>query len=210
MNLQRGGRPEESLAIVERATLALGFFLPALALAHVGQGDIGGGFVAGVEHPIFGFDHVVAMVAVGIWGAILGPPAIWVLPVTFPLVMAFGGVLGGMGVPIPGIEIGIAVSALVLGCMVAFAVRPPLWIAGVLVGAFAIFHGYAHGAELPGSANAIAYAIGFVVATGSLHAFGILLGVANRWPVGKKLLRLGGAFIAACGVYFLAVHFVVV
>ena len=209
-HLQQGGRPLELPTNIERRALAVWLFIPALALAHVGQGDIGGGFVAGVEHPIFGFDHVVAMVAVGIWGAILGPPAIWVLPVTFPLVMAFGGVLGSAGVPIPGIEIGIAVSALVLGCMVAFAVRPPLWIAAVLVGAFAIFHGYAHGAELPGSANAIAYAIGFVVATGSLHAFGILSGVANRWSVGKKLLRAGGAFIAACGVYFLVVHFVAV
>jgi len=191
-----------------RAVTALSFLVPAIALAHVGQGDVGGGFIAGVEHPIFGFDHVVAMVAVGIWGAVLGPPAIWVLPVTFPLVMAFGGVLGGMSVPIPRIEIGIAVSAIVLGCMVAFAARPPLWVGAVLVGLFAIFHGYAHGAELPGSANAIAYAVGFVVATGSLHAFGILLGVANRWRVGKKLLRACGAFIAVCGIYFLVAHFI--
>src|SRR5262245_53560032 len=119
---------------------------PALTAAHVGQGDISGGFVAGVEHPIFGFDHVIAMVAVGIWGAQLGPPAIWVLPVTFPLVMAFGGLLGGLGLPIPGVEIGIALSAIALGCMVGFALRPPLSVAAVMVGAFAIFHGYAHGA----------------------------------------------------------------
>jgi urease accessory protein len=180
---------------------------PALALAHVGQGDIGGGFVAGVEHPIFGLDHVVAMVAVGIWGAQLGQPAIWVLPVTFPLVMAFGGVLGGLGVPIPGIEVGIAVSAIALGCMVALAARPPLRVAAVLVAVFAIFHGYAHGAELPQSANAISYAVGFVVATGCLHAFGILLGVANRWRLGGRALRVGGGLIAACGVYFLGAHF---
>lgn len=181
---------------------------PAMALAHVGQGDIGGGFIAGVEHPVFGLDHVVAMVAVGIWGAQLGLPAIWVLPVTFPLVMAFGGVLGGMGVPIPGIEIGIAVSAIALGCMIAFAARPPLWVAAVLVGVFAIFHGYAHGAELPGSANAIAYSVGFVVATGCLHLLGILIGVAKRWPAGARALRVCGVLIAACGLYFLAGHFV--
>lgn len=181
---------------------------PALAVAHVGQGDIGGGFLAGVEHPIFGLDHVAAMVAVGIWGAQLGQPAIWVLPVTFPLVMAFGGVLGGLGVPIPGIEIGIAVSAIALGCMIAFAARPPLWVAAVLVGLFAIFHGYAHGAELPEAANAISYAVGFVVATGSLHMLGILIGVANRWSLGGKLLRVGGGLISACGLYFLAAHFV--
>jgi urease accessory protein len=191
-----------------RAAPALGWCIPAAALAHIGQGDVSGGFLAGIEHPIFGLDHVVAMVAVGIWGAQLGAPAIWILPVTFPLVMAFGGVLGGLGVPIPGIEIGIAVSAIALGCMIALAARPPLWIAAVLVGVFAIFHGYAHGAELPESANAISYAVGFVVATGSLHAFGILLGVANRWKTGGKLLRAGGVLIAACGGYFLVLRFV--
>lgn len=179
---------------------------PLLAFAHIGQGDIGGGFLAGIVHPVFGLDHVVAMVAVGIWGAQLGAPAIWALPVTFPLVMAMGGVLGGLGVPIPGIEIGIAVSAIALGSLILFAARPPLWIAAVVVGIFAIFHGYAHGAELPESANAIAYAVGFVVATGSLHALGILIGVANRWRKGAQALRAGGALIAACGVYFLSGH----
>jgi urease accessory protein len=118
------------------------------AFAHVGDG-LAGGFLGGFAHPLFGPDHVVAMVAVGLWGAFLGAPAIWLLPIVFPLMMAFGGALGILGVPIPGIEIGIAVSAIVLGLMVALAARPPLWIAAVLVGAFAIFHGHAHGAELP-------------------------------------------------------------
>jgi urease accessory protein len=187
------------------ATLA-GLLIPALALAHVGQGDIAGGFVAGFEHPIFGLDHVVAMVAVGLWGAQLGPPAIWVLPITFPLVMAFGGLLGVLGVNLPGVEIGIAVSAIALGLMVTFAVRPPLWLAGILVGLFAIFHGYAHGAELPESANALAFAMGFVIATGSLHVTGIIIGLINRWPWGMRSLRTGGAAIAACGLYFLVPH----
>ncbi len=181
---------------------------PALALAHVGQGNISGGFLAGVAHPVLGPDHVVAMVAVGIWGAQLGAPAIWVLPVTFPIVMAFGGVLGGLGIPVPGIEIGIAVSAIVLGGMIAIARRPPLWVAALVVGFFAIFHGHAHGAELPESANAIAYSVGFVAATGSLHALGILIGVANRWSAGAKALRAGGAVIAACGIYFLTGHLI--
>jgi urease accessory protein len=188
--------------------LALLLLAPAVALAHVGQGDIGGGLLSGFLHPIMGPDHVIAMVAVGMWGAQLGAPAIWILPVTFPIVMAFGGVLGALGVPIPGIEIGIAASAIALGGMVAFAARPPLWIAAVLVGIFAIFHGHAHGAELPESANAIAYSIGFVVATGGLHALGILIGVANRWPSGARLLRAGGAAIALGGVYFLTGHLV--
>ena len=191
-----------------RAAFAYWLLAPAFAFAHVGQGDISGGFLAGLEHPIFGLDHVVAMVAVGIWGAQLRAPAIWVLPVTFPLVMSFGGILGGLSVPIPGIEVGIAVSGIVLGAMVAFAARPPLWIAGVIVGVFAIFHGYAHGAELPESANAISYAMGFVMATGALHALGILIGVINKWPVGGKCLRAGGVLIALCGVYFLVSHFI--
>jgi len=190
------------------AAFAYWLFAPAIAFAHVGQGDVSGGFIAGLEHPVMGLDHVVAMVAVGIWGAQLRAPAIWVLPVTFPLVMSFGGILGGLGVPIPGIEIGIAVSAIVLGAMVAFAARPPLWIAGVIVGVFAIFHGYAHGAELPESANAISYAMGFVMATGGLHALGILIGVINKWPAGEKCLRAGGVLIALCGVYFLFSHFI--
>jgi urease accessory protein len=186
----------------------LGWLLaPALALAHVGQGDIGGGLLAGLAHPVFGLDHVIAMVAVGMWGAQLGPPAIWLLPVTFPLVMAFGGVLGALGVPIPGVEIGIALSAVALGGMVAFAARPPLWVAAVLVGVFAIFHGHAHGAELPESANAITYAVGFVLATGALHALGILIGVSHRWPLGARVLRAGGGLIAAGGLYFLVGHF---
>src|SRR4051812_36051239 len=176
---------------------------PTMVFAHVGQGDISGGFLAGLAHPVMGLDHVVAMVAVGIWGAQLRAPAIWVLPVTFPLVMSFGGVLGGLGVPIPGIEIGIAVSAIVLGAMIAIAARPPLWAAGVIVGVFAVFHGYAHGAELPESANAITYAMGFVIATGSLHALGILIGVINKWKAGEKALRAGGVLIAGCGIYFL-------
>ncbi len=192
-----------------RIMLALACLLwPAVTLAHVGQGDISGGFLAGVAHPVLGPDHVVAMVAVGIWGAQLGAPAIWVLPVTFPIVMAFGGVLGGLGVAIPGIEVGIALSAIVLGGMIAIAGRPPLWVAAIVVGVFAIFHGHAHGTELPESANAISYSVGFVAATGSLHALGILIGMANRWNAGAKALRAGGGVIVACGLYFLTGHLI--
>jgi urease accessory protein len=111
------------------------------ALAH--EGDVaGGGFATGFLHPILGWDHVAAMVAVGLWGAFLGPPAIWLLPVTFPLVMAFGGALGVAGVPIPGIEFGIAASALVIGAAIVLVWRPPLVVAAVIVGFFAIFHGH--------------------------------------------------------------------
>jgi urease accessory protein len=110
---------------------------PQVGLAHTGEGVVGG-FLSGVTHPIFGFDHVVAMVAVGLWGAFLGQPAIWLLPVVFPVIMAFGGLAGVLGMPLPGVETGIALSALALGAMVALALRPPLWVAAILSIGFAI------------------------------------------------------------------------
>ena len=171
------------------------------ALAH--GGSMAAGFGGGFAHPLFGPDHVAAMVAVGLWGAVLGAPALWLLPVVFPVVMAFGGVLGIAGVPIPRVEMGIAVSAIILGLMVAFAARPPLAVALALVAAFAIFHGYAHGAELPPGADAIAFSAGFVLATGLLHLGGIGLGVTARWPAGLVAVRLAGATIAFAGLIFL-------
>ncbi len=191
-------RPSAAPALLAAALM----LLTSPALAHTGQG-VAGGFATGFLHPITGPDHVVAMVAVGMWGAFLGAPAIWLLPIVFPLVMAFGGVLGVMGVPMPGVELGIALSAIGLGLVVAFAARPPLWVAAVLVGAFAIFHGYAHGAELPGAINPLAYGIGFVLATGLLHLCGISFGLLVRWPLGERVVRATGGLIACAGVYFL-------
>jgi urease accessory protein len=176
---------------------------PTSASAHI-TGDQAGGFVSGFEHPISGLDHIVAMVSVGLWGAQLGAPAIWLLPVTFPIVMAFGGMLGLMGVPLPGTEIGIALSAVALGAMVATEARPPLWVAAVLVGIFAIFHGHAHGTELPPDESGVLYSMGFVIATGLLHLTGIAIGLIHRWPSGQMILRLGGAGVAAAGGWFLA------
>jgi len=176
--------------------------LAGVAGAHEG-GGLAGGFTSGLMHPILGWDHVVAMVAVGLWGAFLGSPAIWILPVVFPLVMAFGGALGVMGVPLPAVETGIATSAVVLGAMVALAARPPLWIAAVIVGVFAIFHGHAHGTELPDAANPLAYSVGFVIATGLLHLCGIGFGLLVRWPAGRVAVRAGGVAIALAGVGFL-------
>ena len=132
-----------------------------------------------------GADHVLAMVAVGLWGAQLGAPAIWVLPVAFPLVMAMGGMLGLLGVPIPGVEYGIAASAIVLGAAVAFEVRPALVVAALVVGCFAIFHGHAHGTELPPGQSALLYSMGFVIATGCLHAVGIGIGTVHRRTWGR-------------------------
>jgi urease accessory protein len=170
--------------------------------AHSAEG-LAGGFLSGLMHPVLGPDHVIAMVAVGLWGAFLGRPAIWLLPIVFPMVMAFGGALGVAGVPVPAVETGIAVSAIVLGAMVAFAVRPPIWVAAVIVGAFAIFHGHAHGTELPGAANPLAYSLGFVIATGLLHLCGIAFGALAQWPAGKVAVRAGGGLIALGGFAFL-------
>jgi urease accessory protein len=159
--------------------------------------------LSGLHHPLSGPDHILAMVAVGLWGAQLGRPAVWLLPVTFPMVMAFGGMLGLMGFALPGIEVGIAVSAVILGLMVAWEAQPPLGVAVVIVGFFAIFHGHAHGAELPAGADALLYSIGFVVATGCLHAVGIAVGLIYRWPAGKVALRAAGVGVALAGVCFL-------
>ncbi len=173
------------------------------ASAHEASG-VAGGFGSGFMHPILGWDHVAAMVAVGLWGAVLGQPAIWILPVTFPLVMAVGGALGVAGVPLPGVEIGIASSALILGAMVLAAARPPLWLAAVLVAAFAVFHGHAHGTELPHAVSPLAYSLGFVLSTGLLHMCGIAFGLLTRWPAGTLMVRAGGGIIALAGALFLA------
>lgn len=177
---------------------------PALANAHVGISAAGsGGFTSGLMHPVTGLDHVVAMVAVGLWGAILGAPAIWALPIAFPLIMTFGAVLGVLGVPMPGIETGIAISGIILGSMVMLNARPPFALALVLISVFAVFHGHAHGAELPETGVPVFYAAGFVIATGLLHLSGIALGLLLRWPAGRVAVRGTGAGIAAVGVYFL-------
>lgn len=187
----------------EAVKLVAGLLVAASANAHTGSGDVAGGFAAGFVHPLFGLDHLAAMVAVGIWGAQLGQPAIWVLPIAFPLVMALGGAVGVLGLPIPGVEIGIAFSAIVLGAMIAVAARPPLAIAAFIVAFFAVCHGFSHGVQLTASTSAIAYASGFVIATGALHGVGILFGTIQHWPPGSDLLRLAGGLIAATGVWFL-------
>jgi urease accessory protein len=182
--------------------LALVLLAPAAARAHATGGEASG-FLAGLKHPVSGLDHVLAMVSVGIWGAQLGAPAIWLLPVTFPMVMAVGGFLGLAGIPLPGAEIGIALSAILLGLAVAREARPKLAVAVALVGIFAVFHGYAHGTELPAGQNGLLYSIGFVVATGCLHAAGIAIGLVHRWTAGRAALRVAGAAVALAGLAFL-------
>lgn len=186
---------------MKRAALVL-LLWPSLSFAHARGGEVLG-FTSGLLHPVSGLDHVLAMLAVGLWGAQLGAPAMWLLPVTFPMVMAFGGMLGLIGVALPGIEIGVAVSAIALGLAVCTEARPALWVAALLVGFFAVFHGNAHGTELPPGANALLYSMGFVIATGTIHATGIGLGLVQGWPAGRTALRAAGAGVALAGLWFL-------
>ena len=173
----------------------------APALAHTG-GQIGG-LQSGFMHPITGLDHVIAMVAVGLWGGILRAPAIWVLPIVFPLMMAVSGAFAIAGFPLAGVEPGIALSGIVLGMCVLFVFRPPLWTAVGITAVFAVFHGYAHGAELPDAANPVAYAVGFVLATGMLHLMGIVVGQLATSNPGMVAVRAIGAAIAVGGAAFL-------
>ena len=162
-----------------------------------------GGFLSGLSHPISGLDHVLAMIAVGLWGAQLGSPAVWLLPVAFPMMMAFGGMLGLMGFPVPGIEIGIAVSGIVLGALILGETKMPLIGALLVVAFFAVFHGHAHGTELSPGQNAMLYSLGFVICTGTLHAVGIGMGLVSRWNSGRMALRGAGSLVMAGGLFFL-------
>jgi urease accessory protein len=172
------------------------------ALAHT-AGGIGNGLASGFTHPLLGSDHLLAMVSVGIWGAQLGAPAIWMLPIGFPMIMAGGGALGVLGAPLPAPELLIAFSVLTLGALVARAQQLPLAAAFAIVAVFAVAHGHAHGAELPASANALAFSVGFVIATGMLHAIGIALGLLVKWPAGALMIRGLGGLIALVGIYFI-------
>jgi urease accessory protein len=162
-----------------------------------------GGFASGFLHPLSGFDHLLAMVSVGLWGAFLGRPLIYVLPVVFPAMMVAGAILGMFAVPLPPVEIGIALSVLVLGGCIAWPIKAPVWAASLVVALFAIFHGYSHGKELPSAADPVSYSAGFVLATGLLHVAGICLGFLNDRPGGVVATRSVGGVIAVLGVWFL-------
>jgi urease accessory protein len=149
---------------------------------------------------VSGLDHVLAMLAVGLWGAQLGIPAVWLLPVAFPMMMAFGGMFGLMGLPLPGVGMGIAVSAVVLGVMVLAEARLTPSAALAIVAVFAVFHGHAHGTELPEEQSGLLYSTGFVIATGLLHGVGIGIGSVHRWDAGRVALRVAGAVILGTGI----------
>jgi urease accessory protein len=190
--------------LVQLALLAL-CLVPTEALAHVGVGSTSG-FMHGFMHPLSGLDHQLAMILVGIFAYQLGGRALWLVPLTFVSVMAFGGFLGVMGVPVPFIEVSIALSVIVLGAIVAFGVKAPVAVAMAVVGLFAIFHGHAHGSEMPLGTSGFEYAVGFMMATALLHAIGIgigfVIGMTSK-TLGDNVYRVAGGLASVAGVAFL-------
>jgi urease accessory protein len=177
--------------------------IPQMAAAHITKTG-SGGFTAGFEHPLSGYDHFLAMFSVGLWGAQMGGRRVWSLPVTFPMIMVVGGIIGILGLPLPGIEVGIALSIIVLGLAIGAAWKPAEWVSLAIIAVFALYHGYAHGAELPMAADPADYAIGFVLATGFIHVIGVGVGLVLN-PIWKGRLSQGlGLFIAFVGLGFLA------
>jgi urease accessory protein len=194
--------PIRTASFLQRALpLLLIFSLPSLAQAHPGPPGHTHGFANGLLHPITGLDHICAMVAVGLWAAQRGGRALWLVPATFVSVMIVGGILGMGHAGVPYVEQGIAASVLILGILIAAAARLPLAASAAIVGLFALFHGYAHGAEMPETASGLAYGVGFVIATASLHLCGIGLGLFAKRYASANLIRYAGGAIAACGVY---------
>ncbi|WP_328588159.1 HupE/UreJ family protein [Ciceribacter selenitireducens] len=173
------------------------------ASAHA-LGGVMGGFGSGFGHPLAGFDHFLAMLAVGLWGAQMGGRSVWTLPATFPLIMCIGGIFGMLGIG-PGayIETGIALSLIVLGGAIAARWIAPEWAALMIVAIFAFFHGYPHGQEAPRAVDPAAYTVGFVVSTGLIHILGIGVGFGLGRYYQGRIVRALGLAIAACGVYFL-------
>ncbi|RJG06583.1 urease accessory protein [Noviherbaspirillum cavernae] len=185
------------------AVFAVSALVAMPALAHSG-GDHVHGFAAGFAHPFSGLDHLLAMLAVGLWAAQHKRSAVWLLPLVFPLMMILGAVAGVYGMQLPGVEAGISGSVVVLGLLIAFAVRMPVWASAALVSTFALAHGHAHGIELPKDVSPVLYCIGFVAATFVLHLIGLAVGLAAGQRTADKVVRLIGAGIAATGAFLLA------
>ncbi len=191
-------RPSRSVLPLLLVSLAL--FVPTVAHAHVGVGPTSG-LLHGFAHPISGLDHICAMLAVGLWAAQRGGRALWLVPLTFVSVMAVGGCLGMAGIAVPFVEEGIVASVLVLGVLIAAAVQMPLAASVGMVGLLAIFHGHAHGVEMPPTASGLTYGLGFVLATALLHATGMAIGLLVNRLGSVHLVRWAGGAVALCGVY---------
>lgn len=178
--------------------------LPSFAYAHAGIGEAGS-FMHGLAHPVSGLDHVCAMLAVGLWAAQRGGRFVWAVPLTFVGVMALGGILPMLGVSLPFVEHGIVLSVLLPGVLIAASVHLPLTLAGSMVGLFALWHGHAHGAEMPALSSGITYVLGFVLSTSLLHVAGIAFGLGMQWLARERAVRIAGAGIVLCGAYLAAV-----
>lgn len=183
--------------------IAISLAIPSIASAHTGVGDPTG-FGQGLAHPIGGLDHILAMVAVGLWAAQIGGKALWMVPGAFVIAMSASSILGHIGVPLPGIENGILASDFILGLLLLFATRLPVAASAGIAAGLAIFHGYAHGAEMPETVSGLAYGIGFIVSTTALHLAGIGIGLTidrYRPKFQEQLFRLGGVAIILGSVY---------
>jgi urease accessory protein len=174
--------------------------LPTTAFAHVGAGTTSR-FAHGFNHPIAGLDHLLAMVAVGLWAAQIGGRAVWAVPATFVLVMGMGGILGMSHVGLPLVEQGILGSVLILGVLIAAAVRLPLMASVAIVALFALCHGHAHGTEMPDSISGLSYGLGFILATSLLHFSGLGLGMMIQKFSRPVVTRWAGGVLALAGLY---------
>ena len=182
-------------------TLAI---VPGVAYAHDGTNLALGGFLSGLVHPVLGYDHLLAMLSVGILSAQIGGRAIWTVPAAFVSVMAVGGFLGLIDIGLTATEFGIAVSLVILGSVIAAERRLSILVAMVGVGFFAIFHGYAHGSEVPETAEPFLYALGFLMGTALIHITSVVIGdISRHYERGKIILRVGGALIALIGLLFI-------
>lgn len=178
--------------------------IPTVVYAHDGSQVPFGGFLAGLVHPVLGYDHLLAMLSVGILSAQIGGRAIWTVPATFVSVMAVGGALGYINIGLTATEAGIAASLIILGLIIAAEQRLSVRLAMLGVGFFAIFHGYAHGSEIPTTSEPVLYALGFLTGTALIHIAGVVIGdIAKHYQRGRILLRVGGALIALAGVLFI-------
>lgn len=179
--------------------------IPSTVYAHDGSQVPFGGFLSGLVHPVLGYDHLLAMLSVGILSAQIGGRAIWTVPATFVCVMAIGGALGLIDIGLTSTELGIAASLVLLGLIIAAERKLPILLAMAGVGFFAIFHGYAHGTEMPTTAEPVLYALGFLTGTALIHIAGVVIGdIAKHYERGKTILRVGGGLISVIGVLFLA------
>jgi urease accessory protein len=185
------------------STFALALTFASPAFAHTGHGEVAG-FMAGLAHPVFGLDHMLAMVAVGLWAGLVGGRSLWVWPASFVGAMLVGGALAMSGVMLPGVELVITASVVALGLAVALGLKPQIVLGAALIALFGLAHGHAHGLEAPETGSGFAYAAGFVLATAALHGVGLAAVLLNRARFANTLTRVLGGAVMLSGLAFIA------